>query len=119
MREREAGDNYKRGLIRTSETARGLSALVVPLGGQGGRMQAGSKGARAPTTEEVGGLSALSTLASIQHARKHTYKLKSPRASGVCVRAGSTGASMSDTRKHTRGSKRRTKDRKRTSSSKD
>ncbi len=65
MREREAGDNYKRGLIRTSETARGLSALVVPLGGQGGRMQAGSKGARAPTTEEVGGLSALSTLASI------------------------------------------------------
>jgi len=86
-------------------------------------MQAGSKGAGAPTTEEVGGLSALSTLASIQHARKHTYKLKSPRASGVCVRAGSTGASMSchehTRKKHTRGSERRTKDRKRTSSSKD
>jgi hypothetical protein len=39
-----------------------------------------------------------------QHAREHTYMLKSLRASGVCARAGGTGASMSDARKHTPGS---------------
>jgi len=41
-----------------------------------------------------GGWGALSTHPSIlTHTYKHTYKLKSPRASGVYVGAGGTGAS--------------------------
>ena len=77
--------------------------------GQGGRSQAGSKGARTPTTEEVAGAPSAGTQEYLQ--------AENPSASGVCVRA--TGVSMSDTGKHTPGTKRRTKDRKRTASSKD
>ena len=81
----------------TRETARGLRALAVPLGGQGCR-EAGRErgGTRGNNDGRWLGRPQHPPKHTYRHTYKHTYKLKSPRASGVYVGAGGTGASMSD-----------------------
>ena len=78
----------------TRETARGLRALAVPLGGQGCREAGRERGGKRGNNDGRWlGRPQHPPKHTYRHTYKHTYKLKSPRASGVYVGAGGTGAS--------------------------